>query len=138
MTKYKVVLDTNVYLSGIIFGGNSRHILDLAIEGKIAAVASPAILLEIAEKLKNKFYWNKEQIIVTIKSIAKLSEVVTPKKKLQIVMKDKDDNKIIEAADEANVDFIITGDKHLLEIKKYLDIRIISPSQFLSVYFTRT
>lgn len=135
MTKYKVVLDTNVYLSGIIFGGNSRHILVLAVEGKLTIISSAAILLEISDKLKNKFHWNKEQIIVTIKSIAKLSEVVTPKKKLQIVKKDKDDNKIIEAAVETNVDFIITGDKHLLEINKYLDIRIVSPSQFLSVYF---
>ena len=137
MTKYTVVLDTNVYLSGIIFGGNSGHLLDLAIEGKLTIISSAAILLEISDKLKNKFHWNKEQIIVTIKSIAKLSEVVTPKKKLQIVKKDKDDNKIIEAAYESDSDFIITGDKHLLEIKKYQNIHIISPSQFLSVYFKK-
>lgn len=137
MTKYKVVLDTNVYLSGIIFGGNARHILDLTIEGKITTVTSPAILLEISDKLKNKFHWNKEQIIVTIKSIAKLGEVVTPKEKLQIVKKDKNDNKIIEAAYVADADFIITGDKHLLDIKKYQGIRIISPTQFLSIYFKK-
>lgn len=137
MTKYKVVLDTNVYLSGIIFGGNSRHILDIAIKGKIAVVTSPVILLEISDKLKNKFHWNKEQIIVTIKSIAKSSEVVTPKEKLQIVKKDSSDNKIIEVAVEANTDFIISGDKHLLDIKKYQNIRIISPAQFLAIYFKK-
>lgn len=135
MTKYKVVLDTNVYLSGIIFGGNCRHILDLAIEGKLNTFSSAAILLEIAEKLKNKFHWDKEQIVVTIKSIAKLGEVITVKKKLKVVKKDESDNKIIEAAVSAKADFIVTGDKHLLEIKKYQNTRIITPTHFLSVYF---
>ncbi len=137
MTKYKVVLDTNVYLSGIIFGGNSRHILDLAIDGKIATFTSAAILLELSDKLKNKFHWDKEQIVITIKSIAKLCVVITPKRKLQIVKKDKSDNKIIEAAVEENADFIVTGDKHLLDIKKYQNIHIIAPSQFLSLYLRK-
>jgi predicted nucleic acid-binding protein len=51
------------------------------------------------------------------------------------VKADKDDNKIIEAAVEAKADFIISGDKHLLEMKKYQRIKIVSPSQFLTKYF---
>lgn len=137
MTKYKVVLDTNVYLSGIIFGGNCRHILDLAIKWELATISSAAILLEIAGKLKNKFHWDKEQIVVTIKSIAKLGEVITVKRRLKIVKKDESDNKIIEAAVSAKADFIVTGDKHLLEIKKYQDTRIITLAQFLLIYFKK-
>lgn len=134
MTKFSVVLDTNVYLSGIIFGGNARHILDLIIERKITAVTSPAILLEISEKLDNKFKWGKNQIIVTVKTIAKTANVVVPRIKIDVVKSDKNDNKIIEAAVESEANYIITGDKHLLQIKKYQKIKIVSPSPFLSIY----
>lgn len=135
MTRPIVVLDTNVYLSGIIFGGNSRHLLDLTIAKKITAITSPAILLEISQKLEKKFKWNKNQIFLTIKTIAKSAKLVTPSKKLLIVKVDKNDNKIIEAAVESKANFIISGDKHLLRIKKYQQIKIVSPAEFLALYF---
>lgn len=137
MTKPKVVLDTNIYLSGIIFGGNCRHIIDLVINEKIIVAISPGILLELSDKLKIKFGWDKNQIVVTLKTIAKTAILVTPKMKLQIVKKDKNDNKILEAGIESGANFIITGDKHLLDIKKYKSIKIVSPSQFLSLYFKK-
>lgn len=137
MTKVKVVLDTNIYLSGIIFGGNSRHILDLVIEKRIAVFISPVILLEISQKLERKFGWNKEQVITAIKIVSKTAFLVYPNQKLHVVKADKNDNKIIEAAVESGANFIITGDKHLLQIKKYQEIKIISPSQFLSNYFQK-
>lgn len=134
MTKIKVVLDTNIYLSGIIFGGNSRHILDLLIKKRIIAFISPSILLEISQKLKDKFHWSTEQIQVTVKTIAKTAIVVNPQEKLNVVKSDKDDNRILEAAIESEADYIITGDKHLLQIKNYQDIEIVSPVNFLTIY----
>lgn len=133
MIRLKVVLDTNVYLSGIIFGGNSRHILDILIEKKIIAIASPAILLEISQKLEKKFNWSKEQILVTVKTLAKTAKIVNPQKRLTVVKADKNDNKIIEAGVEGRADYIITGDKHLLRIKEYQNIKILSPAEFLSL-----
>lgn len=135
MTKFKVVLDTNVYLSAIIFGGNTRHILDLAIKGKITAYISYSILFEIAEKLEKKFHWDNDQIIVTIKALAKSAVVVNPTIKLEAVKDDRNDNKIIEAAVTSKADYIITGDKHLLKIGKYQEVQIVAPTQFLSIYF---
>ncbi|MDZ7586218.1 MAG: putative toxin-antitoxin system toxin component, PIN family [Patescibacteria group bacterium] len=137
MTKLKVVLDTNIYLSGIIFGGNSRHILDLIIKKKIKAVSSPAILLEISQKLKQKFKWSQEQIFLTIKTIVKTTNMIRTKKTLKIVKADKSDNKIIEAAVESNSSYIISGDKHLLKIKKYQGVKIVTPADFLSIYFKK-
>lgn len=133
MTKYRVVLDTNVYLSGIIFGGNPKHILDLILDRKITAFTSPAILLEISQKLQEKFGWSKNQILTTVKTLAKTVTVVSPQRKLNVVKSDKTDNKIIEAAVEAEADYIITGDKHLLQIRKYQNIKIVFPSSFLSI-----
>lgn len=136
MIRLKVVLDTNVYLSGIIFGGNSRHILDILIEKKIIAIASPAILLEISQKLEKKFNWSKEQILVTVKTLAKTAKIVNPQKRLTVVKADKNDNKIIEAGVEGRVDYIITGDKHLLRIKEYQNIKILSPSRISFTWTT--
>jgi len=135
--KPKVVLDTNIYLSAIIFGGNPRHILDLVIIKKIESVISPAILLEISQKLSQKFKWDKEKTALTIKTIAKANTLVYPKEKLIIIKSDKDDNKIIETAAEGKADFIISGDSHLLKIKNYKNIKILSPAQFLSKHFSR-
>lgn len=132
MTKPKVVLDTNIYLSGIIFGGNCKHILDLTKEKEIISISSPLIFLEIAQKLEKKFQWNKEKIILTIKTIAETTEIVFPKREVKVVKADKDDNKIIEAAIEGKAGSIITGDKHLLKIKKFEGIKILSVAQFLS------
>jgi len=137
MTKPRVVLDTNIYLSGIIFGGNSRHILDLIIKKKIEAITSPAILLEISQKLKQKFKWSSDKIFLTIKTIIKTTRIIKPKEKLSVVRVDKSDNKIIEAAVESNSNYIISGDKHLLKIKKYKKIRIVTPTEYLLIYLKK-
>lgn len=130
--KPTAVLDTNIYLSAIIFGGNPKHILDLIIVKKINSLISPGILLEISQKLSQKFKWDKEKTALTIKTIAKTNELVYPKEKLKVVREDLDDNKIIEAAREGKADFIITGDSHLLKIKSYKKIKSLSPMDFLT------
>lgn len=137
MTKPRVVLDTNVYLSGIIFGGNCRHILDLMIKKEIKVVISPAILLEISQKLKQKFKWSQNQIFTTIKTIIKSTKVVQPQIKIGAVKMDKSDDKIIEAAVTGRVNYIISGDRHLLKIKQYQKIKIVAPTEFLSIYLKK-
>ncbi|MCG2691218.1 putative toxin-antitoxin system toxin component, PIN family [Microgenomates group bacterium] len=137
MTSWRVVLDTNVYLSGIIFGGNCRHILDLMIKKEIKVVISPAILLEISQKLKQKFKWSQNQIFTVIKTLIKSTKAVQPKIKIRVVKMDKSDDKIIEAAVTGRVNYIISGDKHLLKIKKYQGVKIVTPADFLSIYFKK-
>lgn len=137
MTKPRVVLDTNIYLSGIIFGGNCRHILDLMIKKEIKVVISPAILLEISQKLKQKFKWSQNQIFTTIKTIIKSAKVVQPQIKIRAVKMDKSDDKIIEAAVAGRVNYIISGDRHLLKIKQYQKIKIVAPTEFLSIYLKK-
>lgn len=137
MTSWRVVLDTNVYLSGIIFGGNCRHILDLMIKKEIKVVISPAILLEISQKLKQKFKWSQNQIFTTIKTIIKSVKVVQPQIKIKVVKADKSDDKIIEAAVTGSANYIVSGDRHLLKIKKYQGVKIVTPADFLSIYFKK-
>ena len=131
MTKTKVVLDTNVYLSAIIFGGKPRQIINLIQDGEIHCFISPAIFVEIADKLRNKFLWEDYQITATLHKIRSITQLVYPDTFNRVVPSDPDDDIIIACAIQANVSFIITGDNHLLKLKKFQQIQIISSSQFL-------
>ena len=130
----KVVLDTNVYISAILFGGNCEEILKLANQGLFDVVISKEILDEIKSVLKGKFYWADKQIVGVIKYIKELASIVNPEVSLRIVKEDPSDNKIIECAVASNTAYIVTGDKnHLLPIKGYKGIKILSPIEFLKL-----
>ncbi len=136
MIKPKVVFDTNIYLSAIIFGGNPRKVLQLAIDEKVLLSSSTEILFEIALKLKNKFKWPVQKINFTIRNIGNLVKVVKIKERIDIVKKDPTDNKILEAAIESKAGFIITGDNHLLKLKSYKRIKIIKATELLEYFKT--
>lgn len=127
----KVILDTNIYISAIIFGGNPKKILKLARAQKIKVFTSIQILLEISEKLHKKFKLSEKDVAKILRGISKITEVVHPKIKLNIVKEDPSDNKILECALEANADYIVTGDKHLLKLKRFEETKIVTPSDFL-------
>lgn len=133
--RMRIVLDTNVYISGILFGGNSRAILELIIEGKLDLFISEAIIKEINDVLlRLKFNFSQEVVRNIINEINLISELVNPKVKHDIIERDVDDNIIIDCAVESNSRFIITGDKDLLEIKKFKEIWIINPGDFLKQF----
>src|SRR3989344_5702159 len=132
--KPKVVFDTNIYISGIIFGGNPRTCMELAREKEVELVTSRDILLEIANKLKDKFKWTNQEIQEVIEGISKFANIIKPKKRLSIIKADPSDNKILECAQEAKANYIVSGDiKHVLAIKKFKDIKIVSAKNFLDI-----
>lgn len=127
-----IVLDTNVYISGILFGGISRDILNKIIEGKITLYISDEIFGEIKDVLsRKKFDFPPEIVHHIINEIESISELIYPTVFYNIVVKDKDDNIIFDCAVEAKADFIVTGDKILQEIKSFKGIEILSPRDFL-------
>ena len=129
----KVVLDTNVFISAILFGGNSRIILNEVIAGKLKLFISEEILIEIQDVLaRKKFDFSPEITRYIITEIEQISEIVYPKIEHNIVLKNPDDNMIIDCAIESKVDYIISGDKDLQDIIFYKKIEIISPEDFLN------
>ena len=128
----KVVLDTNVFISSLFWKGAPYQIFKRILEGAILNFVSPQILAEIKERLLDKFKLPPEKVKEFLEIIVFNSQIVYPKKKLNIVKKDPEDNKILECALEAKASFVISGDGHLLEIKKYKEIKIVSPKEFLS------
>ena len=134
--KPKVVFDANIYLSAIIFGGNPRHCLELAKKRDIELFTSHAILLEVARNLQNKFTWLEREVKEVIKGIGEFAVLVSTQVAVKVIRTYPQDNKTLEAAQEAKVDYIISGDKkHLLSLKKFKNIEIISAKEFLDLYY---
>jgi putative PIN family toxin of toxin-antitoxin system len=127
----KVVLDTNVYISALLFGGKCEEILKLASQGLFEVTISKKIVSEIKSVLGKKFCWNDKQIAEAIKYIKEIAFFVTPEISLAIVKDDYEDNKIIECAIASKATYIVTGDKHLLFIKEYGGTKIVSLIEFL-------
>ncbi len=127
----RVVLDTNVFISALFWKGAPYQIFRKILEGAILNFVSPQILKELKERLLYKFKLPPEKVKEYLEAIVFNSKITYPKKKLNVVKKDPSDNKIIECALEAKASFIISGDKHLLEIKRYKGIKIVTPREFL-------
>jgi len=127
----KVVIDTNVFISSF-FGGIPRKIIDLWKEGKITLCLSQEIVEEYVEVLKRLGVDDDEIRKLTSLFAENYHAVFTAKTpKLSVVHDDPDDNKFIECAVALNCKIIISGDKHLRSIKKYIDINIFSPREFM-------
>jgi putative PIN family toxin of toxin-antitoxin system len=134
-TKPRVVIDTNVIVSGLAFKGQPREVLDLAWKGEIEVYISPFILRELTGTLKKDFGWSNEQIKDTIQRIKAKTNSIRPKIKVSVVKEKEDDNRILECAIEGNAQYLISGDKkHLLPLKQYQGIKILSPAQFLMLF----
>lgn len=131
MTVLKVVLDTNVIVSALVFGGKPREVLRLVIEGKLELYLSKEIIDEVLEILGRKFKYPDDKLLVLGNELITLAEVVQPETEVRVVYDDPDDDKIIECAVEAGADFIISGDSHLLNLEKYNAIKILKVTEFL-------
>ena len=131
----KVVLDTNIFISSF-FGGVPRKIIDLWKTGKITICLSQEIIEEYIEVLNRLGLKNKQEIIKLTKLFAEgYNSIFTTKTPyLKIVEDDPNDTKFLECAVALDSKGIISGDKHLTDIKKYIDIEIMSPREFIDYH----
>ena len=129
----RVVVDTNVFISSF-FGGNPRKIIDLWKSGKVTLCLSKPIIDEYIEVLRRLELQNEKEIDELLGIFAHgfnvLFTVKTPE--LHIVEEDPDDNMFIECAVVLKAEFVISGDKALKAIQEYMNIKIVSPREFLS------
>lgn len=128
----RVVLDTNILISAILFGGKPRQVLERAVRGEIRLCLSEAILEELKGVLRrSKFDYSTEAIQVILTELISLSNFVNPSKTIRVVSEDPEDNRILECAVEAEANYIITGDVHLLRLGRYQDIEVLNAVGFL-------
>ena len=129
MNRPRIVFDANVLISAILFGGKPRKTLELAISGSIDCSLSISILDELRNVLgRKKFGFSQEFCFRIVEELNGICEVVTPSVDVTILHSDPDDNRILECALEAQAEFIISGDPHLLSLGKFRNIKILSPS----------
>jgi len=130
--KPRVVFDTNVYISATVFpGGVPEELLKLAFTGDILLGVSKEILEELSKVYLRKFHLNNLAVNEQIKRILNNAELVEPVEKLTVIKSDKSDNKVLECAVAYKAEIIVSGDSHLLEVKKYKGISILKPADFL-------
>ena len=127
-----IVCDTNVLISGVLFGGHAREILRLASRGVLINFISLDILREVDDVLRrSKFGLRPDHVLEIITLLKDTFEIVIPSIRVQAIQSDPRDNHVIEAALAARAEFIISGDKHLLELREWRGIHLISPAQFV-------
>ena len=130
----RVVADTNVYVSAMLFGGNCEAILALARAGIVELFVSPAIQRELRLVLGQTFGWSELQVRETLDEVNALASLVRPSVRISGILGHEQDHRILECALGAHADFLVTGDKkHLLPLKTFRGIRIVSPREFLNL-----
>lgn len=130
----KIVIDTNVVISGVFFGGYPRRVLDAVLDGKTSASVTAEIAaeyVEIAQEMieRKQGHFRRELFAVLLSKkelIALHSEVH--------LSRDPDDDKFIACASDAKALYIVSGDKDLLVLKRYQDIEIITAKEFCERY----
>lgn len=128
----KVVLDTNVLISATLWEGSAaQKVVHHFIETDVEIFTTVEILTEMKKVLTMEFEYTKEKADYVIGKISFFLKLVEPKRKITAVEKDCDDDKILECAVEANAGYILSYDKHLLELKQFEGIKIVKPEEFL-------
>jgi putative PIN family toxin of toxin-antitoxin system len=127
-----VVIDTNVIISALLFGGNPRRVLERVLTQTVRMAVSRKLLDEVAGVLQGrKFRYPHEVALSIVRELESISDLVVPLRRIEAISADPYDNRVLECAVTADADCIVTGDAHLLELKEFESIRIVTPAQFL-------
>lgn len=133
----RIVIDTNVVVSGVLWSGAPSEIIDLVVDGKVQAVVNTEIIEEYEEQIEHvaskvsKSY-SKDFFDFLLSEF----EVIPSISKIE-VSRDPDDNKFLECAKDGHCIYIVSADKDLLVLEKYEDIEILTAAQFLARYRTK-
>ncbi len=123
----RIVFDSNVYVSALLFKGIPGKVLNMAMKNEIILIISDEITAETVRILKEKFKWPDHNIDKFTRRLSTISENIRPRIKLSIVKEKESDNRILECAVFGDAHLIVTGDRHLLRLKKYKNIPIVRP-----------
>jgi putative PIN family toxin of toxin-antitoxin system len=135
----KIVLDTNVLISGIYFSGPPGKILQAWRSSRFQLCVSPEILeeyLNVAERLANRYAGIEYEGILGL--IVQNAELVQATDLPEPVSEDPDDDKFLTCALASNTRIIVSGDRDLLKVSGYADIRVLTPKAFVSEFLDQS
>jgi uncharacterized protein len=131
--KHQIVVDTNVWLSGMVFGGNPERVIKLFIDGTLLVETSEEMLSELRRKVSQKFPLYESYMSALVASIREQAIVVQLGTRPVNASRDPDDNMVIETALIGGADYIVSGDKDLLVLQKYESVTIVKPAELLGL-----
>lgn len=130
----RVVFDTNVLLSATLWDRSvAQKLLIKCIQEDIQIFSSEEIVKEYKRVLTRDFGYVEEEIEKILEKVLQFLTLVVPYEHIDVVKEDPDDNKIIECALESEAEYVISYDKHLLNLRNYQGIQIIKPEEFLKI-----
>ena len=129
----RVVIDTNIVISALNFGGNPKAVLELARRNRIRNTTSPFIINEIEKVLIQKFGWQIEMIREVLNDFRGCSHVINPPETIAVISYSPD-NRILECAVAGQTDYLISGDHQFTGLKTYNNMGIVTPTEFLRIY----
>ncbi|MCI0469762.1 MAG: putative toxin-antitoxin system toxin component, PIN family [Nitrospirae bacterium] len=127
----RVVFDTNIFISALIFpGGAAEKAMLKIINGEDRLLISREIIKEVLSVLADKFSSDRESLSRVAVNLSELGEIVGIRKQIG-VLQDEPDNRILECAVSGGADIIVTGDKAMLKLKEYETVKIVSLREYL-------
>jgi len=133
-----IVADTNVVVSAFLWGGSPRALLTTAHDQTITLWTSPALIAELEEiltraKLAHRLIQVGSSVEEILGDYLALTELVRPSSTPSVIARDPDDDHVLACAVAARADLIVSGDAHLLELERYQNIRIVTPTAALTL-----
>lgn len=134
----RLVLDTNVVVSAVVWGGVPYQLLQAAVAGLVDLYTSPALLDELRgvlnrPHLAERLVRQRSNVDQALEFYARLCHSVEPQHTPRVVPHDPDDDHVVAAAVEAQANLIASGDKHLLQLKMSIDIPVLKAGQALQL-----
>jgi len=135
----KITVDTNTLISATFWNGPSDRIISKVEAREIQLILSEEIIKEYAEvldyeEIKDKIRDKNLAMKHSVNKIISISTIIEPKTRLNVIKDDPDDNKILECAIAGKVDCIVSNDRHLLKLKTFQNIPILTPDDFVEKY----
>jgi len=135
----RVVLDTNVLVSALIFpGGSPELVYRLVLDERIELISSRTLLAELGRVLEGNFGWEAARVEQAVAQLTRVATLVEPVAVIADITADPADNRVLEAATADDVVAIVSGDRHLLGLEKWREIPIQTPAQFLAALTERS
>jgi len=130
----KVALDTNVLISALTYTGKPKRLIDIALEGKVILLVSKGVVAEFRRVIgRDKFKLSKDVQATLTDFIVRLGVPVEVKSKCRVVKQDPSDNIILNTAYDGRADYIVSGDEHLLGLKEFKGIKIVTTGEMLEL-----
>ena len=134
----RAVLDTNVVVSALLWGGTPERLIQAAIDGALELATSPALIEELREvlarpPLASRLTQERMRAEQAVSLYARLATQVSPLAIEKIVTADPDDDEVLACAIAARADLVVSGDRHLTALKTHRGIRILTPAQALDI-----